>query len=74
MAKDSKFWAWRKRQWKREEEHGVSGADRAWVAQCKKYGEDPLAYERTDADEPKSDPVDESSQREFGFDVDLGGK
>ena len=67
MAKDSKFWAWRKRQWKRDEEHGVSGADRAWVAQCKKYGEDPLACERTDLEKQNLDDSEDADNRQQEF-------
>lgn len=68
MAKDSKFWAWRKRQWKRDEEHGVSGADRAWVAQCKKYGEDPLACERTDSEKQNLEDSEEADNRQQELD------
>ena len=52
----------------KDEEHGVSDADRAWVAQCKKYGEDPLACERTDSEKQNLDDLEDVDDKQQRFD------
>ena len=67
MAKDSKFWPCVSANGKGMR-NTVFGADRAWVAQCKKYGEDPLAYERTDSEKQNSEDSEEADNRQQELD------